>query len=303
MYCKHCYKMMDDGTDICPACGKSQKEKIKKPIGVFLRILLGIATWFASMIAIAVIGTILGLTESQGIIANLYSLTVVFVPVVVAVIVAARKKSKQAALPNSTTAKVVTAPDPVQLTSGPDHTTMDQTHAEPPHSEITGRMVPAVRSEDRAQSKNQMLTSATHKVTGIQYYMDNIMELASENLDYDLSKKELVDQGMIDERIWKYEFFVSNVELVPEPDNPEDPNAIKVIADGEQVGYIKKGSCSKVLKAIENGTIRKIDCDIGGGPYKVVYEEYDDEKERDVYELEKDETNFFVRLTVYEDAK
>lgn len=32
MYCKHCYKMIDDDAEFCPACGKPQKRQARKPI-------------------------------------------------------------------------------------------------------------------------------------------------------------------------------------------------------------------------------------------------------------------------------
>lgn len=32
MYCKHCMRQIDDNSDFCPACGKSQRTPVKKPI-------------------------------------------------------------------------------------------------------------------------------------------------------------------------------------------------------------------------------------------------------------------------------
>ena len=140
----------------------------------------------------------------------------------------------------------------------------------------------------------------TYKVAGVTYYIDNIMSLSSENPDYLLSKRELIDRDLTEERIWKYEFYPEHVELVPEPDNPEDANAIKVIVDEEHVGYIKRGSCTHVHTLLNTGNITRIVCTIGGGPYKYVSEEYDDDREKEVYTLEKDETNLFVRLEISE---
>lgn len=140
----------------------------------------------------------------------------------------------------------------------------------------------------------------TYKVAGVTHYTENIMNLSSENSDYFLSKRELIEEDLTNERIWKYEFYPERVELVPEPDNPEDRNAIKVIVDDEHVGYIKRGSCTHVHTLLNTGNITRITCTIGGGPYKYVSEEYDDEKEKDVYTLEKDETNLFVRLEISE---
>lgn len=45
-----------------------------------------------------------------------------------------------------------------------------------------------------------------------------------------------------------------NVELVPEPDNPKDPNAIQVMYEGVQLGYLFKGYLyNTVHKAMDKG--------------------------------------------------
>lgn len=45
-----------------------------------------------------------------------------------------------------------------------------------------------------------------------------------------------------------------NVELVPEPDNPKDPNAIQVVYEGVQLGYLFKGYLyNTVHKAMDKG--------------------------------------------------
>lgn len=134
----------------------------------------------------------------------------------------------------------------------------------------------------------------THKVTGMSNYMDNIMNLASENLHYMYTKRELMDEYILNERVYEYEFYPFKTELIPEPDNPYDPNAVKVIVDCEHVGYIKKGSCSHILKLLREDMIEKIDAEIKGGKYKIVL--YDDEE--DTYEMEKDEAPFSVHLSI-----
>ena len=130
----------------------------------------------------------------------------------------------------------------------------------------------------------------------MEHYLDNIMELAFENDDYDLPKEEFLECYSEGERAWKYEFYPTNVELVPEPDNPYDPNAIKVVVDGQHVAYIKRGSCSRILKALREGTIHRIICEMGGGPYKAYYEDEDGK-----YSIERGEVNYFVHLTIYKD--
>lgn len=137
----------------------------------------------------------------------------------------------------------------------------------------------------------------TYRVTGMQHYMDNIMSLSFENPDYDMTKQEIIDTCMTDEKIWKYDFHAAKTELVPEPDNPYDPNAVMVRVSGKLVGYIKAGSCKHILNLLKGERIKGIDCDIGGGPYKMVEEDEDGK-----YIITKGNTNFFVHLTIYEKA-
>lgn len=133
-----------------------------------------------------------------------------------------------------------------------------------------------------------------HHVTGVQYYLDNLMQFADENYAYTLSKKEMIDENFIDEREYQYCFYPKEIKLEPEPDNPHDPKAIKVLFDDLLVGYIKKGSCAHILKLINLNKIVKIDADIYGGKYKKIIEE-----DYDSYTLEKDETNYGITLIVH----
>lgn len=122
------------------------------------------------------------------------------------------------------------------------------------------------------------------KVAGISFHMDDIMEkLAYENENYNLAKKQIIDDYMYDEKIFRYDFPVGKVELIPEPDNEHDKNAIKVVVDGVHIGYIKNGNCSHVKNLLSSGRVTSIDCSIYGGDFKMVYENSDDE-----YELECD---------------
>jgi len=135
--------------------------------------------------------------------------------------------------------------------------------------------------------------TVTHKVTGMEHYMSNIMRLASKNEYYSYSKQKLIDEDIVNERVYQFEFYPCKTELIPEPDNPYDPNAVKVIVDGEHVGYIKRGSCSRVLKLLREDMIEKIETEIKGGKYKVVLYDYED-----TYTLEKDNAYFSIHLHI-----
>lgn len=138
----------------------------------------------------------------------------------------------------------------------------------------------------------------SHKVAGLSFREDAIAELQCENVDYSCSKRELVDMGMIWERIYKYDFYPIKTELIPEPDNEADPNAIKVVVDDQHIGYIKKGSCAHIRKLLNSGSIEKIDIEIGGGPYKFITAEDWDENGGDVYTIEKGAAPYFAKLTI-----
>lgn len=132
-------------------------------------------------------------------------------------------------------------------------------------------------------------------VAGVSHYPDSIDALATENDDYDLSKSNLVDEGFEGEKVFRYSFYPNSVVLQPEPTNQYDPNAVKVIVDGQHVGYIKKGSAAHIRKQLGAGNIVEVMADIGGGPWKLVTEDDDDG-----YTLEKGEYNYWVDLSITE---
>lgn len=127
------------------------------------------------------------------------------------------------------------------------------------------------------------------KVAGISRRQKDIMEnLITENYEYSLSKKELVDLGMIDERIYKYNPTVMDADLVPEPDNPKDPSAIKVLVNDVQIGYVPAEKTSVVKKLLSSKQIHSITCEFYGGPFKIITEDYDDENDKEVYTIKKE---------------
>lgn len=135
------------------------------------------------------------------------------------------------------------------------------------------------------------------KVAGVAYHeqelLDNIMY---ENDDYNMKKSELIDLDMVNERIYKYEPDFMNVELVPDPTNEHDPNAIKVVVDDVHIGYVPEKKTSKVKKILDKNEIIALACAISGGPYRYIKENYDDDG--DAYEDEKCEVHFFANISI-----
>lgn len=136
-----------------------------------------------------------------------------------------------------------------------------------------------------------------HRVAGTSFRLDAIKSLGVKNFDYDKSKRELIEDGLTGERIWRTDYFPKVATLEPEPDNPEDPKAIKVVVDGAHIGYIKKVSCAHLHKAIREGRIDHVKCEIKGGKYKIVLEDFDEGGDS-VYTLDSDDVPLYAELYI-----
>lgn len=136
-----------------------------------------------------------------------------------------------------------------------------------------------------------------HKVAGISYRTEELLSLGLENYDYDLSKEQLIEAGLTDERVYRMDFYPDTCELIPEPENPEDPKAIKVVVDGVHIGYIKQGSCAHIHKLLREDRIEDIDCEISGGSYKVVLTDYDEDGD-EVYTMETDSARYYAVVVI-----
>lgn len=134
-----------------------------------------------------------------------------------------------------------------------------------------------------------------HRVAGINYRTNVVKALAVENPDYWKTKKQLIAAGLVDLSVYEYNFDPMKAELVPEPDNPHDPKAIKVIVEGQHIGYIKSGSCAHVHKLLQAGQIARVTCQIGGGRYKYLAQDEDD----GTYTLESDESPFSAKIAIH----
>ena len=129
----------------------------------------------------------------------------------------------------------------------------------------------------------------THKVAGTSYRQEAILAMGRKNPVYALTKRELLKLWPQGVTVYEYTFSPKTAELVPEPDNPYDPKAIKVLVDGVHVGYIKAGSCAHIHRLLQENRIQRIKPSIVGGKYKAVYEY-----------VEKGELTMGVRLEITE---
>lgn len=151
--------------------------------------------------------------------------------------------------------------------------------------------------KSEARKVSQGISAHEYHVVGTQYYEKNITKIASPNPDYSMTKRDIIDCCMSDENIWKYSFSPISIQLVPEPTNPHDSNAIKVVIDGSHVGYIRSRECALVHDLIANNRIYGIKASITGGPYKSVNEDYNDNG-KEVYTLERGTEDFSIDLEI-----
>ena len=100
--------------------------------------------------------------------------------------------------------------------------------------------------------------------------------------------------------VYEYTFDPQRVDLIPEPENPKDPKAIKVLVDGVHVGYIKAGSCAHIHRLIRENRIESIEPRILGGKYKAVFSYDASARKAEDFELEKGTSPLCVRLDITE---
>lgn len=175
--------------------------------------------------------------------------------------------------------------------STPPGETISPEHSKNPNV-LEPKIVPLVKSYNIEKSNTEK-----HNVAGTSFYQKDIASLKVSNEDFCLTKSEIIDLYMQDEKIYRYSFYPEDVRLIEEPENEYDSNAIKVVIDNIHVGYIKKESCLHIKELIKTNKIRHITADIHGGEYKILVSDYDIEKDKEIYTMEKNETDYFVTLS------
>lgn len=140
------------------------------------------------------------------------------------------------------------------------------------------------------------MKSTVFRATGMDHYMDAFEAIREENEDFALSKHDILDIYDPGDKIWKYEYVFNSVELIPEPENEYDSNAVAVYIDGKKAAHIKRGSCSQVKNLINSDDFVKVEAEIGGGPYKYI----DEDDDGNIY-IDEGESYIFLHLTIYND--
>lgn len=139
-----------------------------------------------------------------------------------------------------------------------------------------------------------------YQAAGVCYYLDALLSMMEPNYLYGYKKQELIDCCSYEENIYKQTVTVDKIELVPEPDNPHNPNAIKIMLNDKLVGYIPAVDCPHLLEVLNDDRIVNIHCEVSGGKYKRVNEDYDFDKDRSTYRMETGEDDYGITLYIRE---
>lgn len=141
---------------------------------------------------------------------------------------------------------------------------------------VTGVMELFSPSKKQAEQENSSLNepiTETFDVAGTHYCMQNIMKLATRNPDWKKTGKALVKAGYAGKQVFRYTYINKPVKLIPEPQNPHDPNAVMVQIAGEKVGYISAEEAPHVNDVLKHRKIIYISSFIGGGDQKYIEED------------------------------
>lgn len=189
------------------------------------------------------------------------------------------KKKKITSLPEPTIEPPITAPVP------------DSAPARAPVPEP----MPAVKTISEPET-----VVNSYEVAGVVFYLDNLLSMAEPNYLYEYKKQDLIDTCNYDVNVYKTVVNATNLELTHEPDNPHDPNAIKVLLDGKLVGYIAAKDCKHILEIMDNDLFVSATCEVYGGKYKRVNEDYDWEKDKSTYSVETGMEEYGITIYIRE---
>lgn len=154
-------------------------------------------------------------------------------------------------------------------------------------------------SPTTADEEPQTVVKA-YEVAGVSYYLNNLLSMSEPNYLYEYKKQDLIDTCNYDISIYKNAINATQLNLVHEEDNPHDPNAIMVLLNDKLVGYIAAKDCKHILEIMDNDLFVSATCEVYGGKYKRVNEDYNWEKDKSTYSMETGEDPYGITIHIRE---
>lgn len=141
-----------------------------------------------------------------------------------------------------------------------------------------------------------------------EYYQDNIREIldAPDFTANDIKDMFIDGLASEEEKIYLYDPYVDTPVLEHEPNNEFDPNAIKIMIDGLQVGYVPKNNIDIVNGYLNDN--KTFEAEIYAGDYATVeYKEdhddyFGDDPKRSDLTVKTYKDTFKVSLRIYENG-
>lgn len=110
---------------------------------------------------------------------------------------------------------------------------------------------------------------AGFEVAGLDYHMNEIRSFMEEIKKFKMSREKLKEMGYVGKKIYHYYFKVHTVQLIPEPTNPHDPNAIKVLINNVHIGYVPRNDTRVVSQIMGSGEV-ELSAFVSGGEYRLI---------------------------------
>ena len=141
----------------------------------------------------------------------------------------------------------------------------------------------------KTKPKEKVFTTISFDVVGTSYHENELMNLAQPMKKWEMTKEEIIKKGYCNKRIYQYYFTNNPVNLVPEPTNKHDKNAIAVYIAGQHVGYVSREENIHIKEILTKHEISDISALVSGGKYKTIYEDG---------KIIKDEDNIVVTIKI-----
>lgn len=120
---------------------------------------------------------------------------------------------------------------------------------------------------------------------------------AHKNSTYELKKKDFINSAYEDEKEYEYNFICKNPKLIPEKDSQGKTVIAAIIAD-QTVGYIKKGSISRISNLLKQNSVVSIEATITGGKYKVYTTYYSYAQHKDITDYDSGKEGYDIIFTL-----
>lgn len=190
---------------------------------------------------------------------------------------------------------------------------VDEKPEEAVKKSVTNKITPCLVIQDKIKADEKPETAVKQTVTdkitpypvkGVFAHekdiFHNLMEI---NPEFSYTKSELIENCVAGFPVYKWIPKELPAELIPEPDNKYDPNAVRVVYGGITIGHIPRESCLDVLAVINEGRLLNVAVEITGGNFKLLEEDYDPVKDKSKYELETGYAEVAAKVYVKERLK